>query len=201
MKKTLIIIIIFITQSGFGQSYFDNIVDNTCSCLSKIDSTLDKEQINAAGDLCIVDECKPYRKELKKDYGLDMDNFDETNDKFSEALGIKMSTKCPIVLFRFVAATSSQDESAKEEVVIEIGTITSSEKDAFIYFNLKNEAGKPSKLYWLDFIQSDLDIISNYLTLVGKKVEMSYVNKELFDPKSSEYRSFKVIKKIVVLKS
>jgi hypothetical protein len=36
---------------------------------------------------------------------------------------------------------------------------------------------------------------------LGKKVEISYVNKELFDPKSSEYRSFKVIKKIVLLKS
>jgi hypothetical protein len=111
-----------------------------------------------------------------------------------------MSTKCPKVLFRFIAA-SSQEESAKEEVVVEIGTITSSEKDAFIYFNLKNEAGKPSKLYWLDFIQSDLDMINNYLSLLGKKVEISYVNKELFDPKSSEYRSFKVIKKIVLLKS
>lgn len=201
MQKALFIIIIFIAHNGFGQSYFDNIVDKTCSCLGKLDSTLDKEQINAAGDLCIVDECTPYRKELKKDYGLDMDNFDETNDAFSEALGIKMSTKCPIVLFRFVAATSSQDESAKEEVVIEIGTITSSEKDAFIYFNLKNEAGKSSKLYWLEYIQSDLDMISNYLTLIGKKVEMSYTNKELFDPKALEYRTFKVIKKIVVLKS
>jgi hypothetical protein len=200
MKKTLIIIIFFITQQGFSQSYFDEIVDKACDCLGNIDSNLDKEQINTAGDLCIVDECKPYRKELKKDYGLDMDDFDETNDKFSETLGIKMSTKCPKVLFRFIAA-SSQEESAKEEVVVEIGTITSSEKDAFIYFNLKNEAGKPSKLYWLDFIQSDLDMINNYLSLLGKKVEISYVNKELFDPKSSEYRSFKVIKKIVLLKS
>ena len=135
MKKILVIIIVFITQNGFSQSYFDNIVDKTCDCLSKIDSTLDKEQINAAGDLCIVNECKPYRKDLKKDYGLDMDNFDETNDKFSEALGVKMSTKCPKVLFSFIAA-SSQDESSKEELAIEIGTITSSERDAFIYFNL-----------------------------------------------------------------
>jgi hypothetical protein len=73
------------------------------------------------------------------------------------------------------------------------GNITKIDKDFFVVFSVKDEAGKTTKLYWLGFIEAGLDLVSGYEALAGKDVEVSFEYKEFFDPKVNEYRAFPVI--------
>jgi hypothetical protein len=87
----------------------------------------------------------------------------------------------------------SSSSAIAEATSMEVGTITAIDKNGFVIFTIKNEEGKSSKLYWLSEVQSDIDLITKFESLLNKQVEASYTLSELFDHKSLEYRVFKVL--------
>jgi hypothetical protein len=196
MKR--IFVAVFLLMGGiaaYGQTYMDAIVNQCCDCMNKIPQDVtDREELEMKLGLCIIEASLPYKKQLKKEMGIDLDHMDREAEKLGAAIGVKMLGVCPDAVMRMAANAQDDEEDASVETIN--GTITKVDKDFFVVFSVKDDAGKVSKYYWMTFIESEDDFATSYAALLGKDVSISYKTQEFFDPKIGEYRKFFVITKI-----
>jgi hypothetical protein len=186
---------------GFSQKYLTKIAEESCSCLENISDTSNPTQINMEMGLCIIDASMPYKKQLLKDYGIDMDLIDQYGEKLGRLVGVKLASVCPNTLVKVTRLTQNKEETQEEvysNVQIVNGRITKIEQDQFVVFSLKDEMNKISKYYWLYGIESDYDLVSKFMDLLNNEVSITFETLEFFDPKIEVYRQFKVIKELSV---
>lgn len=198
MKKLNLYLIVlfsfFAVTKIEAQDYLSKITSQSCDCLSEIEETTDREQFNLELGLCIIDAAVPYKKELKRDHQIDLDNINEDGTRLGEMIGMRMAGVCPQEIMKI--ANNTQDETYEDLGAYTSGTITKIENEQFVVFSLKDESGKNIKLYWLYYIDSELDLETNYTSLLGKKVEVFYYETEMFDVRINEYKTFFVIEEI-----
>ncbi|SHH24119.1 hypothetical protein SAMN04488109_3324 [Chryseolinea serpens] len=197
MKHILLISFLVLTVSrGLAQEYIEIITRKSCDCGEQVPDTLKSEQFNMRLGLCMIDASMPYKKQIKKDFGIDLDKIDTEGVKLGRMLGVKMASVCPNTLLKMTQRIKGQTATTKAQQSSE-GTVTKIENDFFVVLSLKDESGKITKYYWLTFIESAGDLTSSYSTLVGKTLHIDYEPQEFFDPKLQEYRQFFVVKRII----
>ena len=202
--KNIFISIFIISAVGiqaYSQDYLTEITSQTCECADKISDTLSTDDYNIQLGLCMIESSIPYKKKIKKDYNIDLDNLGQNQgeaEQLGQIIGMKMAGICPTTLSKLTAKNYETTETAEPIGKSIEGSITDINSDFFVTFSLKDYAGKTSKMYWLEFIKSDIDLPTSYKMLLGKEVKIMYKEAEYFDPKISEYRLVKVITEIVV---
>jgi hypothetical protein len=141
-------------------------------------------------------------KQLEKQKGIKADDMNEGVKKIGEMVGERMVVLCPKSIEKITTEMSKESSSSAiaEATSMEVGTITAIDKNGFVIFTIKNEEGKSSKFYWLSEVQSDIDLITKFESLLNKQVEANYTLSELFDHKSLEYRVFKVLSSMNIKK-
>lgn len=194
MKKILFILFAICSSTTFGQAYMDDIVDKTCDCVDHLSKDLDNETYTMKLGLCIINSSMPYAKQLKKEYGINLDNISKGAEKLGEVVGVKMIGVCPdaLVLATDKIGNASDTDTEDEELEVE-GTVTKVESNQFVVFTLKTDVGKSEKFYWLNEIKTDENLEEIYLNLEGKSVYLVYTEQSFFDPKLNEYRTFNII--------
>jgi len=197
MKKNLIFtVLLFISTSCFSQNYMDIIVKKSCECITNIPDTLDKGKFNLKVGLCMIEVSMPYKKELKRDYNIDLDHMDfKVGEKLGNVVGLKMGKICPEGLILAAKKNAAVPEQETNGKILE-GVVTNIGNDDFVVFSVKDNFGRIFKFYWFSVIQSDIELTNNYNSLLGKTVKITYDKKDYFDPKISDYRQFNVISKI-----
>lgn len=197
MKKLILLFILSsVINAGYAQDYMNNILEITCNCAGKVSDTLEMNQFNMAIGACMIEAAMPYKKQLKKDHGVNLDKFDLDAEKLGTIVGVKMASYCPDVLLRLTQKSQKKNAPAvsKEEVIT--GKVVKIDTDLFVVFHLRDDKGKTTKLTWLTFVESDVDHTSDYSSMVGKSVEVQFRREDLFDPKLNEYRQFLIITKL-----
>jgi hypothetical protein len=197
MKKKLSIALFFLLPMKFlfAQDYMDKILEKTCNCAESLPDTLTTDRFNILLGTCMIEASMPYKKQIKKDYNINMDNVETEGERLGRMIGLKMAAYCPDMLAKLAKRAKGKNEYATDESVN--GTITKIEKDPFVIFSVKDDQGKITKLYWLKFIQSDTELVENYESLLDKSVKIVYRQEEYFDPKIAQYRLFKIIKSLM----
>jgi hypothetical protein len=199
MKNILLISFLVLTVSkGLAQDYITVITQKSCDCVAQVPDTLKTEEFNLRLGLCMIEASMPYKKQIKKDFDINLDKIETEGAKLGRMLGVKMATVCPDALVKMTQRMKGQAPSSKAEQTA-TGTVTKIENDFFVVLSLKDESGKISKYYWLTFIESAADLTSSYSTLLGKTLHIGYEPREFFDPKLQEYRQFFVIKRIIAM--
>ncbi|MEO1049918.1 MAG: hypothetical protein AAFX87_04815 [Bacteroidota bacterium] len=198
MKKILLIALVAISTSALGQAYMDDIVDKSCQCISSLPEDLNQDNLNLEFGLCILQAAQSYEKKLKKDYDIDLEKIDgEVGQEFGRLIGLKMASKCPDLLLAITNRVKESEQQVTEEVEASVrsveGEIVNVEDDQFVAITVKGSNGKTYKYYWLQYVDSDIDVSAGYDGLVGKNVSIGFTTKEFFDPKIKEYRLFNVI--------
>jgi hypothetical protein len=182
------------------ENYMDTIVEQACSCVSEIG---DEEELNSTNlGLCILNEAVKFKEELLQDHNINMANIDTEGEALGRLVALEMLSVCPDQLKRMVNAGQNEREANDREETSYYsvtGQVKSIQKSDFISFSITNVEGKTSKFYWLTFIEGNFDIQEEYNALEGKKVEVSYSEIELYDPKIREYRTFNVIDSFSIL--
>ncbi|MEI6898784.1 MAG: hypothetical protein WCL00_02805 [Bacteroidota bacterium] len=199
MKKAALTLLLGMTTVfGFTQEYMDKILEKTCDCIEKIPDTLEVDKFNMALGLCMIDASMPYKKQLRKDYDINMDKIDTEGEKLGKMLGVKMASYCPAMVLKFSDKNKRTSIKQKEDGAI-AGVITKIEKDFFVTFSIKDDDGKIVKVYWMKFFESNIEMTTEYPTLIGKSVNISYRKEEYFDPRIDQYRQFFIIVKLSVI--
>lgn len=189
-----------LTLIGLGamaQDYMDKIVDESCKCLENIPDSLGKQEATMKMGLCMLAASEPYKKQLKKDHGIDFSKIDRGDgEKLGRIVGMKLATVCPSALMKAVNRVNPElleDEAADAATLTLEGTVTQIETNTFVSFSVKDEDGKTVKFYWTKFVENDMDLINNYEDIQGKLVYIEYENQEMYDARLKEYRNFRVI--------
>jgi len=198
MKYTLFFLfLLLLSVKSFSQEYMDKIASKSCACVEAVPDSLETRKFNMQFGLCMFEAAMPYSKQLKKDYGIDLERIDTEGEKLGRLIGVKMASVCPNILVKISERVKGKSEGTTEQTVK--GTVTKIEKDFFVVFTVKDESGKSGKYYWLSYIKTDSDLVTTYGQLIDKPVEIVAEARELFDPKIEEYRQFLVIKKITIV--
>lgn len=196
-NNTFILFILFIFKLH-SQDYLEKITIQTCDCVNKVSDTINTEKFTMELGLCMISASEPYKKQLKKDYGINLNNITgEDGEALGKLIGIKMTTVCPAGLMKLYGKTKTANEEKEDIKTFEsIGKITSIDRENFVVFSVFDNSGKSLKFYWLSSVESNVDLANNYKTFLEVTVKIKYIQKEFFDPKIGEYRNFNVIEKI-----
>lgn len=197
MNLKLAFFILFIISMNLkSQDYIDKITLQTCDCMKKISDTTNYEKLTMELGLCMISAAEPYKKQLKKDYGINLNNMNESEgEALGKVLGMKMATACPESLMKMYGKVNSNDKESTTQLE-SIGKITNIERDVFVIFSVFDNSGKSMKFYWLEPVESNVDLANNYRTFIETTVKIKYGQKEFFDPKIGEYRNFNIIHKM-----
>lgn len=188
--------VLFITDS-FSQQYMDKIVVQSCECLGKVSETLEPEQYNVELGLCMIEASMPYKKQLKKDYDINLDQIESEGEKLGRVIGLKMVAVCPTALVRMTKKNQGNQKTEGDDTIE--GIVTNVESDFFVSFHLKDDSGKVMKYHWLTVIETEQELTTAYQSIIGKTVRITFETKDFFDPKIEEYRQFFIIKKLELL--
>ncbi len=194
MKYITITLLLFCVHSAFSQEYMDKIVVQSCECLGKVPDNLEGQQYNMELGLCMIEASMPYKKQLKKDYDVNLDEIETNGEKLGRVIGMKMATVCPAALVKVTQKNQKSNKGSEDQTTQ--GTITKVDSDFFVAFHVRDESGKTMKYYWLTHIDSQQELTSGYTEFVGKSVAITFESKDFFDPKIQEYRPFFLIKKL-----
>lgn len=96
--RVFIIILISISTLAFSQDYLDEIALKACGCINTVSDTLAPKKFNLELGLCIINAAIPYKKELKKDFNIDLNIADSQVDELGQIIGLRMKTVCPDTL-------------------------------------------------------------------------------------------------------
>jgi hypothetical protein len=195
MKKILFFVLLFLPGIVFSQDYMDDIAEKSCLCLSEIPDTLEEQRYLMEIGLCMIHASMPYKKQIKKDYKINLDRIDIEGEKLGSIIGLRMASFCPMALLKMSERNTVEKEPVSEGKSLQ-GVVSKIEKDYFVIISLRDDTGKTTKLYWLTFVDSNLELEDEYDQIVGKSVEISYESKEFFDPKIGQYRQFNVIRNL-----
>ena len=174
--------------------------------MDQLSDTIDREEYLMSLGTCMINAALPYKKKLKADYGINLDNIDEkAGEQLGKIVGLRMANKCPKSLLKITRmdnedtqneTTSPQSPDSKTFT----GTVTAVENEPFVVFSIKDDLGKTARFFWLNFVQCDSDLVAHYTSLVGSTVKIQYSSSEFFDPKINEYRQFNIIQSVNIFK-
>ena len=177
----------------------EDIANKTCECIDNVSDTVSTDMFNMEIGLCMMDAASPYKKQLKKEYDIDFDKIDaEQGEELGRVIGLKMASVCPEGLMKMVNRVE-QEELVEISGNVVTGQVTAVSDDKFVEFSVRDELGKVSKYYWLTFIESDIEMSTEYKTLKDKSVQVHFIEKEFFDARIGEYRTFNIIEKLIVI--
>lgn len=202
MKNFILIAFCSFSIPAFSQDYLDKIAIQTCDCFSDMsmlsDSLSSSDQKNMKFGLCMIDAAEPYKKQLKKEHNIDLDQMDgPTGERLGRLIGVKVAGKCPDVILKLQEGAVQKNKPAQAEAINTFtGVITKIETNGFVTFTIKDEIGKTTTFYWLEFIQCDKDLPAIYQSLTGRLVSVSYKTTEYFEPKINQYRQYFCLTKL-----
>ncbi len=194
MKKILPFMFFVLTLPALSQDYMNIITDQACECLKNIPDTVDTERYSMELGLCIIQAAIPYQKQIKKDYNIDLDRIELYGEDLGRLIGMKMASQCPERLIKTAEKMNSSKTQTPEVADLKIiGVVKSIDNNMFVIFSVQDDTGKITKLYWLGFINSNIELTNNYSELVGKEVTFTYRTEDFFDQRIKEYRQFYII--------
>ena len=97
MKK-LLLVLLFIPLTSFGQDYMSEIALDACLCIEeriiKRKKPVKKNNIPYKFALCVVQSAEPYADDILNDFNLDIES-ENGAQQLAGMLFVKLSLKCP----------------------------------------------------------------------------------------------------------
>ena len=198
MKKTVTILIFFISFNAFSQVGLDAIAKETCECINgKITdfSKASKTEIEGTLGVCMLQSYTAHSKELNGDDAVEITDS-EGMKKFGEKVAMKMLSYCPNVIIELGKNAIDEDdnkvEATKAEATFIEGEIIAIKSEQFVTIQVKDENARIHNFLLLDYFKT-ASLYTNNEIKPKDKIKVTYSEIELYDPKTKEFRYFKII--------
>lgn len=196
LKYAALLVFCLSITSAFSQDYIDEIAKSTCSCAEELPDSLESQEKLTKLGFCMLQAAGPYSKRLKKDHKISGTDPNDA-EKLGQIIGMRMAYICPDQILRLTQAVSDMEEeesTTSDDTDRSIqGTVINIDNGYFVTITIKDVSGRVSKFIWTRYIESSIDLVTNYKDLMDKSVTINYSTAEFFDPKIGEYRNFNVI--------
>lgn len=170
----------------------------TCSEINKKELS-GKEDITEAMGMALMPVILKYEKELKELYALNSFTDAAAMENIGREVGMKLVFLCP-EFARMIASNpglvSGDAEPKREEAAPAFqtlsGTLLKIESGEFTCLHIKTPSGKMEKIWWFEYFKGADKLLENPAELLGKKVQVSYTERERFNNSSREYGRIKI---------
>lgn len=199
MKKVIYLFFILFGIFSFSQDFKKTIAQEACKCVKEnVKEGSTEKQTELQFGICMFKVSSPYKKEIKNEFGIDLNDFTNKQNMYElgKQFGMIMALECPEVFEKFMDKENSISDNYIEENTTDLlmhGEVAKIDKDAFVIFYLKGDNGILTKFYWVSNVESNIELEKKYNELVGKKVNVSYYSTDIFDYKISEYRKVNIL--------
>lgn len=194
MKKYLVLITLFISILSYSQDYLDIIGKETCECINA-----KKTDLSAANTLelqtnvgsCMMNSYSIYKDKMdpkdKAEYG-DIPRM----RKLGENVALKMLTHCPDVIMALGNSVKENKTASENGILILEGEFLRTKISDFLTIEVKETNGRIHNLLLLNYFVN-AEFFTNEILKKNDKISIGYKEQEFYDPKSKEYKYFKVI--------
>lgn len=197
MKHILVTAIsILFCLSVSAQINYDDIAEKTCKCLkSKNFKDKTKKEIEMELGLCMISAANSSGAKIN----LSDDSFME---KLGEEIGLRMVNICPDDFMKIYSVETKDgktllDEYVPDDASISVsGTVSKVSGDELLFIHVKELSGKEHKVLLLNYVANVDAYLDDPSKLVGKKVKISYLEKEYYSMKFKEYVKLKEVSSI-----
>lgn len=167
----------------------------TCECFdAKLESGQSTNAQMAVGT-CMISFINNNREEAEKNFGEIV--FTNTNGmtQIGEQVGVEMAGICPESMMLLVEEMGVDELS--EEASYEVqGSIKSITFGSPTVVTIMEESGRPVKCYWMEYFSGSEMLLEE--SAVGKEVNITYENLDLFSGEAREYLTRRVITGLTV---
>lgn len=195
-KFTFLFLVIISFQNAYSQDILESIATKTCECIeAKTNKKLNGNEAFAELGICMIKVSEPYKKELKKDYNVDLDVLNkETGEKLGRLVALKLVGNCPAFKSFMQTEVNNQIQNKENETMFEFsGVVKEIKQNQFVSITIENEHHKTKEFLWLtEVIENNVSILKSN----GLYVKITYTQMELFEPKLNKYVISYVLKSI-----
>ena len=186
-KFTLLFLVIIAFQNAYSQYILDSIATKTCECIeAKTTSKMNRNEALAEFGICVIKMAEPYKKELKKDYNVDLNLLNkETGEKLGRLVALKLVGNCPAFKTLMQTEINNQIQKKENETVFEFsGVVKEIKQNQFVSITIENENNKTKEFLWLtEVTEKNISVLKSK----GIFVKITYTQLELFEPKLNKY--------------
>lgn len=208
MKKFLIFLLLIsstvFSQTNAEEKLMDKLCKESCDAINNTDfeSGNDKGDITTKLGFALINVYNNNSREIKRVYGYDITKPEDAQ-RMGEKLGAVLVFKCPKfkdIVFKISDSENieaSLSKNSGDEQISQQGFIQKIDCNELCSLIFKTEEGEQLKMYRFEkFPGSEfLDQFSS--TDKGKKLSITYKNKNVFMGSAQKYQSIKIITAIV----
>ena len=181
-----------------------------CDCLSKskIDNNSTPEQLQQIFLGCILSSAPDL---VSKIIANGQDN-QQAAEQIATNLALEMvKNGCPAFQKIATAMMGSGNDTMQMEMPMQMqmqpkvesaqsieGTVVNVEERDFIYITIKTTAGRELSFMYYEYVPGSDNWIKNAVSLKNKKVLLSYVETEVYQPKFKQFMNVKEIKTLTI---
>lgn len=203
--------LLLLPVSGFSQDVFSKLADDVCACMRK-QKAFDKstESMQLALGFCLLENVGTHKAALKK-VGYETERTGDF-EKISEKTGAYLAFQCPEVLSMVSKMLEDEDSDFREKVMERVeerkstgssslrsdsykGAVAGVKQDDLFRLLLRSNTGGTVEFIWLEKFYGD-DLLmgeASIKKLLNRNVEVQYVEKEIYNPKTASYQTVKCI--------
>jgi hypothetical protein len=195
MKKYIIITILLLVNTlSYSQDYIDIIGKETCECINakKIDvSKSTPLELQSALGVCMMTSYSSYREKMSSNDRVEYGDS-EGMRKLGESVGVKMLIHCPQVIMAIGGSLDDSKSAVEEKAIVLEGQFLEIKVNDFVSITVKDLMGRTHNLLLLNHFEN-AELITDKLLKKNEKVAISYKEHEFYDPKSKDFKYYKVI--------
>lgn len=204
-------LLLLLPVSGFSQDVFSKLADDVCACMRK-QKAFDKstESMQLALGFCLLENVGTHKAALKK-VGYETERTGDF-EKISEKTGAYLAFQCPEVLSMVSKMLEDEDSDFREKVMERVeerkstgssslrsdsykGAVAGVKQDDLFRLLLRSNTSGTVEFIWLEKFYGD-DLLMGEVSikkLLNRNVEVQYVEKEIYNPKTASYQTVKCI--------
>jgi hypothetical protein len=188
MKLFFCASLLAISSIASAQDVMKTIGNETCGCISDLKKS-GTEATDMQLGLCIIKAYNAHKAELPKEKQVAISDA-EGFESVATEIGLAMADTCPDLVMAF--ADEDDVAAAAKPVHSVSGTVTEVKSEQFTTISVKDANGRQHALLLLNYFGS-ATLFTEGKIKKGDRITVTYNEVELYDPKTKEFRYYKVI--------
>ncbi|WP_146169782.1 hypothetical protein [Kordia periserrulae] len=212
MKKIIVLLLALCTtivvnaqDKDSKDAVLEDITKDVCECVSdKVAEGIPRKEIEVQLGLCLINSYGKYRERIEKFMEIAFSD-PESMEKFGQEIGMKMLTVCPDTFMAFAkdlieeeVENYNPESETNSKVSTVSGEVVKLDNDQFNVLYFKGNNKRTYKLLWQEYFEGQ-ELLLDFKSLKNKNIEVSFEDKEMYDPKLKDYRTYKVLRKIEIV--
>jgi hypothetical protein len=197
MRKIVFLPLFFVFATSFAQDseLMQKTADTICKCMSKanLKDNATQQDLQDAFMTCFATAGMTYVLQLAEERKVEI-----TDQKAMEGLGMEIGKEllkqnCQAFI-KYSVITAKRDNEGEAAVQQTEGILSRVDNKDFRYLVVKDKSGREQSYIWLDYFDGSDDLTGDKIkNFIGKKVTISWKEREVYLPSAGNYFKIKQI--------